>query len=60
LEDKWLAWSKGYKIPLEETTLRGLNVFAAIAGKGLTQPVKKRDAIWSFFYKVRGISLNLQ
>lgn len=54
LQTKWLAWSKGYAVPMEKTTLRGAKVYAAIAGKDLTEPVKQHDAIWHFFFKVRG------
>ena len=54
LQDKWLKWSRGCEIPLVETTLRGVRVHAALAGKDLTWPAKQRDAIWNFFYKARG------
>ncbi len=54
LQKKWLAWSKGYTVPIERTMLRGVKVFAAIAGKDLTGPVKEHDAIWHFFFKTRG------
>ena len=54
LKHMWLKWSRGYDVPIESTTLRGVKVHAAIAGKALTQPVKQRDAIWHFVYKIRG------
>jgi len=48
-------------VPIERTTLRGVKVFAAIAGKDkvhkdTTEPTGQRDAIWHFFYKARGKS----
>ena len=43
-------------VPIERTTLRGVKVYAAIAGKDLTEPAKQRDAIWHFFFRVRGRS----
>jgi hypothetical protein len=54
LQKKWLTWSNGYLVPMERTTLRGAKVYAPIAGKDLAEPVKQRDAIWHFFFKVRG------
>jgi hypothetical protein len=51
---KWLEWSRGYDVPLERTTLRGRKVHAPIAGKALSTRPAKRDAIWDFFYKIRG------
>ena len=54
LQNKWLAWSEGYTVPIEKTTLRGVKVFAAIAGKDLAEPAKQQDAIWHFVFKVRG------
>lgn len=56
LQKKWLEWSEGYMLPIEKTTLRGVKVFAAIAGKDLTEPAKQNDAIWHFVFKVRGKS----
>lgn len=56
LQTKWLVWSKGYVVPIERTTLRGAKVYAAIAGKDLTEPEKQHDAIWHFFFRVRGKS----
>lgn len=53
---KLLAWSEGYTVPIERTTLRGVKVYAAIAGKDLTEPAKQRDAIWHFFFRIRGKS----
>ena len=41
-------------IPLSETTLQGMKVHAAIAGKALTQPVKQSDVIWHFVFKTCG------
>jgi hypothetical protein len=43
-------------VPIERTTLRGVKVHAPIAGKALTPPLaaKQRDAIWDFFFKIRG------
>jgi hypothetical protein len=41
-------------VPIERTTLRGVKVFAAIAGMDLLGPAKQHDAIWHFFFKVRG------
>lgn len=54
LQKKWLAWSEDYTVPIERTTLRGVKVYAAIAGKDLMEPAKHRDAIWPFFFHVRG------
>jgi hypothetical protein len=54
LQNKWLAWSKGYSVPIARTTLRGVKVYAAIAGKDLMEPAKQHDAIWHFFFKVHG------
>jgi hypothetical protein len=54
LQKKLLAWSENYTVPIERTTLRGVKVFAAIAGMDLTEPAKQRDAIWPFFFRVRG------
>lgn len=54
LQQKWLAWSEGYPVPIERTTLRGVKVYAPIAGKDLTGPAKQRDAIWHYFFKTRG------
>ena len=54
VKDKWLVWSAGYNVLLENTTLRGVRVHAPIAGKALMQPPKQYDAIWPFFYKIRG------
>jgi len=54
LQKKWLAWSKGYMVPIERTTLWGVKLFATIAGKDLTEPVKQHNAIWHFFFKVCG------
>ena len=53
LQEKWLAWSKGYTIPIERTTLQGAKIIAAIAGKDLLEPVKKHDVMWHFFFKAR-------
>ena len=54
LKPAWLKWSKGYDVPMERTTLQGIKVHAAITGKAQTQPTKQRDAMWHFFYKIRG------
>jgi hypothetical protein len=54
LQKKWLVWSKGYTVLIERTTLRGVKVYAAIAGKDLTEPAKQHDTIWHFFFRVRG------
>jgi hypothetical protein len=54
LQTKWLAWSNGYVVPIERTTLRGSKIFAAIAGQDLTVPAKGQDAIWHFVFKARG------
>jgi hypothetical protein len=54
LEPKWSVWSAKYILPLTKTTLRGLSIYAPIAGKDLPQPAKPRDAIWSSFYHARG------
>jgi hypothetical protein len=51
---RWHEWSKGYQVPLQNTTLRGVKVHAAIAGKALTEAVKQRDAIYDLFVKGRG------
>ena len=39
---------------IENTTLRGTKIHAAIAGKGLLEPPKEHDAIMHFFLKPRG------
>lgn len=54
LKPFWLKWSLGFDIPLERTTLRGVDEHAPIAGYEHVGPAKERDAIWHFFYKVRG------
>ena len=51
LQKKWLEWSEGYVVPIERTTLRGVKVYAAIAGKDLMEPVNQHDAIWHFFFQ---------
>lgn len=38
-------------MPIEDTMLRGLKIFAAIAGKDHVGPPKERDAIIDFFMK---------
>ena len=54
LKPFWLKWSLGFDIPLERTTLRGVNEHAPIAGYEHVGPAKEHDAIWHFFYKIRG------
>jgi hypothetical protein len=54
--DQWSGGHGGYKIPLTQTTLRGIKIHAPIAGKDYRGPVKNRDAIWEFFFKKRGKS----
>lgn len=54
LQPSWLQWSGGYPIPITRTTLRGLIVHAAIAGRGLIGLAKKRDAVFEFFLKPQG------
>jgi hypothetical protein len=61
LKKSWLDWSNGYDVPLERTTLRGIDKHAAIAGKAfddpeIEEPVKQRDAIWHCFVSKRGKS----
>jgi len=56
LQKKWLEWSKGYIVPIEGTTLRGVKVYAAITGKDLTEPAKQQDVIWHFLFRVCGKS----
>jgi hypothetical protein len=51
LQPAWLQWSGGYHVPIENTTLRGITVHAAIAGKDFRGPAKKTDAILDFFMK---------
>lgn len=41
-------------MPIENTTLRGIIIYAAIAGKDLREPAVKRDAILGFFMKQNG------
>ena len=54
LQSRWMRWSAGYRVAIEDTTLRGLRIHTAIAGKDLIGPVKERDAILHFFMKPRG------
>jgi hypothetical protein len=54
LHRRWLEWSGGYQVAIENTTLRGTKIHAAIAGKDLSEPPKERDAILHFFLKPRG------
>lgn len=54
LQRNWHKWSGGYHVPIENTTLRGVKILAAIAGKDLLGPAKERDAILGFFLKPRG------
>lgn len=54
LQPRWNVWSGGYHLPIEKTTLRGIKVIAAIAGKDLIGPARERDAILEFFMKPRG------
>ena len=60
LQKKWLAWLKGYMVPIERTTLQGAKVYAAIAGKDLTEPEKRHDAIWHFFFRAHGKGTELK
>jgi hypothetical protein len=54
LQQRWLLWSGGHHVAIQDTTLRGLKIHAAIAGKDLLEPVKEQDAILHFFMKPRG------
>jgi hypothetical protein len=54
LQRRWLEWSGGYQVAIEDTTLRGMKIHAAIAGKDLLEPPKERDAILHFFLKPCG------
>jgi hypothetical protein len=54
LQPSWLQWSGGYHIPIKNTTLRGLTVHAAIAGRDLRGLAKKSDAVLEFFMKPQG------
>jgi len=51
LQLHWLKWSGGYPVPIEDTTLWGLKIFAAIAGKDHVGPPKEHDTIIDFFMK---------
>jgi hypothetical protein len=53
LQPSWCEWSNGYCVPLERTTLRGLTVYAPIAGKARQQPADERDAILDHFMTTR-------
>jgi hypothetical protein len=53
----WLKWSLGFDIPLEQTTLRGVDEHVPITGYEHLGPAKECDAIWHFFYKVHGKGL---
>jgi hypothetical protein len=54
LQGSWLEYTRGYQIPIENTTLRGVQIHAPIAGKALREPARPRDAIWHFVCKTRG------
>lgn len=57
MQGLWREYTRGYDVPLVRTTLRGVRVHAAIAGKALGgKPAKPRDAIWHFVCKIRGNS----
>jgi len=51
LQPRWHEWSGGYHVPIKKTTLRGVKVHAAIAGKDLIGPARERDAILDYFMK---------
>jgi hypothetical protein len=53
LQPSWNEWSKGYHVPLERTTLRGVSVYAPIAGKARQEPANERDAIFDQFMTTR-------
>ena len=54
LQPSWLEWSGGYHVPIEKTTLRGITIHAAIAGKDFRGLAKNKDAILGFFMKQQG------
>jgi hypothetical protein len=54
LQKKWLAWSKGYVVPIERTTLRGVKVYATIARQDVMETTKECNVIWHFFFKICG------
>lgn len=56
LQGSWLEYTRGYQVPIENTTLRGVQIHAPIAGKALREPAKLHDAIWHFVCKPRGSS----
>lgn len=53
LQPSWREWSNNYCVPLERTTLRGLTIYAPIAGKARQQPAKELDAILDQFMTTR-------
>ncbi len=59
LERRWLDWSGGYHVPIKDTTLRGIKVHAAIAGKDFIGLAEERDAIIGHFMKPHGKSREL-
>ena len=54
LQWSWLEYTCGYQVPLANTTLRGVQIHAPIAGKALLEPAKSHDAIWHFVCKLCG------
>jgi len=62
LQQRWLLWSGGHHVAIQDTTLRGLKIHAAIAGKDFIGPVQECDTILHFFMKpvVVGLMGNLQ
>jgi hypothetical protein len=58
LQQRWLVWSRGHHVAIQDTTLRGIKILAAIAGKDLIGPAKERDAILDFFMKPHGGKLD--
>jgi hypothetical protein len=54
LQPRWLEWSGGYQVAIENTMLHGTKIHVAIAGKDLSEPPKEHDAILHFFLKPCG------